>query len=159
MREPAMAADLVGRHVAVIVDNAAASLAAKAATTTIPIIFDTPGDPIELGLVASLNRPGVNITGVTNLNVEVGPKRLSYCTKRRPRQPRSPCSSIPPVPLPSPHRKSAVGEPHARAADPFSVGLHHTRDRSSLHEFVAASSTRARDRPRPVLQWQNCSRG
>jgi putative tryptophan/tyrosine transport system substrate-binding protein len=72
----AMAADLVRRQVAVIVGNTAASLAAKMATTTIPIVFDTPGNPVELGLVASLNRPCGNITSVTNLNVEVGPKRL-----------------------------------------------------------------------------------
>jgi putative ABC transport system substrate-binding protein len=73
---PAMAADLVRRQVAVIVVDTPATLPARAATSTIPIVFSTAVDPVAVGLVASLNRPGGNITGVTLLNVELVPKRL-----------------------------------------------------------------------------------
>jgi putative ABC transport system substrate-binding protein len=75
-RLPALAAELVQRRVSVIVANTPAAQAAKAATSTIPIVFSTAADPVAIGLVASLARPGRNVTGVTNLSVELGPKRL-----------------------------------------------------------------------------------
>src|SRR5207302_10447628 len=77
-RLPALAANLVRRQVAVLVATGGTmtTLAAKAATTKIPIVFTIGGDPVQLGIVTSLNRPGGNITGVNILTSEMGTKRL-----------------------------------------------------------------------------------
>ena len=80
-RLPALAAELVQMRVAVIVTvGPPPTLAAKAATTTIPILFAVAADPVQLGLVASLNRPGGNLTGFNQLNAELGTKELVYGT-------------------------------------------------------------------------------
>ena len=75
-RLPALVADLIRRKVSVIVGAGVAMLAANAATTTVPIVFASGGDPVQDGLVASLNRPGGNVTGVVFTSSELGAKRL-----------------------------------------------------------------------------------
>jgi putative tryptophan/tyrosine transport system substrate-binding protein len=71
---PQLAAELLDRHVSVIVANTPANLVAKKSTVTVPIVFTTGSDPVAVGLVPNLNHPGGNVTGVSQLNVEVGPK-------------------------------------------------------------------------------------
>ena len=87
----ALVAELVHRPVAVLVGNTPPSVAAKKATSTIPIVFATGADPVKLGLVASFNRPGGNATGVSFLSAAIEPKRLGVYTTCFPMRRRSLC--------------------------------------------------------------------
>ena len=115
-RLPALAAELVRRSVTVLVaaGGTPSAIAAKAATATIPIVFALATDPIKLGLVASLNRPGGNLTGVANLNAEMGPKRLELLREVLP------AATVVAV-LTNP--TSGTGEPFLRALQPAAQAL------------------------------------
>ena len=143
-RLPALAADLVRRQVAVIVATAApaAAFAAKAATTTIPIVFIVAEDPVRLGLVASLARPGGNLTGVNFFNAELAAKRLELLRELVPAALALPCSSIRPMlRLPSP--RCETWQAAARA-----MGLQiQVLNASTSREIDVAFATLARERP------------
>ena len=105
-RLPALAADLVRRQVSVIVANSQATVAGKAETTTIPIVFMTSADPVQVGFVASLSRPGGNLTGVASLGTETNRKRLQLLHEL-----------LPNVRYPS--ERAASGGQRAGAATPY----------------------------------------
>jgi putative ABC transport system substrate-binding protein len=136
-RLPALAAELVHRQVAVIAAaGSSAALAAKAETTTVPIVFSAAVDPVAVGFVASLNRPGGNLTGVTSLNVEVGPKLLEVLHEVMP-------SATSMALLVNPTNPS-IAEPFSRAlqAAARALGLQlHVLHASSEREIEAAFAT------------------
>jgi putative ABC transport system substrate-binding protein len=111
-RLPALVADLVRRRATVIIaDNPATAMAAKAATTTIPILFVIAGDPVALGLVAGLNRPGANITGIASLAAELAPKQLQLLRELMPNVALFGVLADPAIPA----IPSTIGDLHAAA--------------------------------------------
>jgi putative ABC transport system substrate-binding protein len=128
-RLPALAADLVHRKVAVIVTNGPGAVAAKAVTSTTPIVFSLAVDPVEVGLVASLSRPGGNLTGVTSLGAELGPKRLELLHEMVPTAAKIGVLVEPTNPLPE-----ALSRGLQTAADTLGLQLHFLRA-SSERDF------------------------
>jgi putative tryptophan/tyrosine transport system substrate-binding protein len=127
-RLPDMAADLIRRQVAVIAaPNTPSALAAKAATTTIPIVFVTAADPVAVGLVASLNRPGGNVTGVASLNTEIAVKRLGIIRELAPQT----------------MRYFALVNPTSALADPFTKDLEAGAANLGIHVEILNASTAA----------------
>ncbi len=131
-RLPAMAADLIQHRVAVIAAlTTQAANAAKAATATIPVVFVTIADPVEMGLVASLNRPGGNVTGVTLLSVEVGAKRLELLHDVLPK------ATIMAL-LVNPNNPNAESQSKSTQAAARTLGLQlHVLNASTEHDFDA----------------------
>ena len=145
-RLPSLAADLVQQKVTVIAATTTpAALAAKAATSTVPIVFTTGGDPIKLGLVASLRRPGGNVTGSTQLSVEVGPKRLELARELFPGATTFALLVNPANPL-----AATISKDLQAVADTLGVRLH-VLHASTEADFEAAFATAAQLRVALVI--------
>jgi putative tryptophan/tyrosine transport system substrate-binding protein len=148
-RLPELAAELVRRRVAVIVapGGMPAALAAKAATTTIPIVFGTGGDPERTGLVASLNRPGGNVTGVSAMNVELTTKRFGLLHELLPGAARFATLVNPDSPLTEP----AITDLRAAAS---SIGRELEVLTAKTNHDINAAFARAKAGRRTLHQWR-----
>jgi ABC-type uncharacterized transport system substrate-binding protein len=146
-RLPALAADLVRRQVTVIAANSQATVAVKAATSTIPVVFITGADPVQVGFVNSLNRPGGNLTGVTSLDTQLGRKRLQLLHELLPQ-----ASTM--AALVNPTFPDSEGQTRDLQAAASALGLqapypareHRTRHRYGVHKPDSTASERTGDR-------------
>jgi putative tryptophan/tyrosine transport system substrate-binding protein len=153
-RLPALATDLVHRRVAVIAASSLpAALAAKAATTTIPIVFETAANPVQVGLVAGLNRPGGNATGVTQLAEEVAPKRLELLHELLPRASILALLVNPTDPaIAEPQSRVVLSAAHALGVELNILNASSERDLDSVFtKLTELRAGRARDRRRCIL--------
>jgi putative ABC transport system substrate-binding protein len=155
-RLPALAADLVGRKVDLIVSSGSlpAALAAKSATSTIPIVFTGVSDPVAAGLVASLARPGGNLTGFSPFQFELMPKRLELLTELVPRARVIALLVNPDRPPESrgPRERLAGSGAHEGGAAPYPEGQHRGRDRRRFRNPRPTTGRCARRQPRSAFQ-------
>ena len=143
-RLPFLAADLISRQVAVIAADTRSTLIAKAATTTIPILFYSGGDPVKLGLVTGLNRPGGNITGASFLTTALAAKRLELLRELIPTATVIDYLVNPVNPLGQPEIADAEAAARAHGVKLRMVNVVNTRGE---YDFDQAFATIARDRP------------
>jgi putative tryptophan/tyrosine transport system substrate-binding protein len=144
-RLPALVADLINRQAAVIVANTAGAFAAKAAATTVPVVFATGSDPVRDGLVASLNRPGANFTGVIFITSELGTKPLELLRQLAPK-----AMTVAMLVMPSGKETEVERVDVAKAAQALGLQLV-VADATSRPEIEAAFSTFAQRRADAAL--------